>query len=235
MWRLSFITSIICCVVVILSATEEVSRAVVAKYEMSSGVQLSFVDSTAQSALVQWAKELDESGKKLTYDQAVIREREVVVAIKSGQWPEEAYEDYQRMAAGTGNVDSAGILVRYGLGPLVKDTAALTSDVGLFHKSVLLCKGFYCIFCFVRMLIFVLLPLLGEDFLDLFDMGVAIDIAAADGTTPLVTAAYSGCVPIVSVLLGEGADVEAAGAHGLTALMAAASVGNDEVRVFLSW
>ena len=74
-----------------------------------------------------------------------------------------------------------------------------------------------------------ILVLSGEDFLDLFDMGIAVDIAARDGTTPLITASYSGCVPIMGVLLGEGADVEAVGAHGLTALMAAASVGNEEV------
>lgn len=113
----------------------------VERVSMSSGLTLYFSQSAAMENLKRWAQELDNPEYKLGYDVAVQREREVVAAIDSGQWPEDAYVEYQKLVASTGNVDSARLLVRYGLESILDNTLSQSTPAGKFHDSVKFCKG----------------------------------------------------------------------------------------------
>lgn len=191
------------------SGTAVSSNVDMERISLSSGLQLAVAKTPAVNYLKQWAKELDDAETKVSYEVAVRREREVVAAIDNGLWPEEVYIEYQKLAASTGNVDSARLLVRYGVDSVIDTTASLPTPVGKFHHSVMYCKG--------------------EQFLDLYDTGIDLESSAADGsTTPLITAAYSGCLPIVSLLISEDVNVDAVGQHGMNALMVSSSVGNAE-------
>lgn len=122
-------------------------------YTMSTGLQLAFSHSPALDRLKIWTHELDhpQDFPKLNYQVAVQRELEVVQQIDAGLWPQEVYTEYQKLVSTTGNVDSAGLLIRYGVASTIENTVSLTSEMGQFHHSVMYCKG--------------------EEFLQLFDAG----------------------------------------------------------------
>ncbi len=65
--------------------------------------------------------------------------------------------------------------------------------------------------------------------------GVDADSAGEDGMTALMWAAYKGDIGMLTLLVGNGASVEAKADRGTTALMMAAQEGNTEaVRLLLS-
>jgi ankyrin len=77
-----------------------------------------------------------------------------------------------------------------------------------------------------------------EAFIDIVQKeDVRLDTTAIDGTTPLITASYSGCLSIIDFILAQKllhestdneVDVEAVGLHGANALMAAAARGHAD-------
>ncbi len=112
------------------------------KISLSNGLQLSLSKSPAIPTFKQWAVELENTnGPRISYELAVRREREVVSAIDNGLWPEEVYVEYQKLVSTTGNVDSARLLVKYGLEAVIEGTVALQSQAGQFHHAVMFCKG----------------------------------------------------------------------------------------------
>ena len=143
----------------------------------------------------------------------------------------QAYNEYQRFASVTGNVDSARLLLTYGVGYILQVTAG-------GHKSLV-----------VRQLFSAALSCNEQKFRSLMQSKIAeISIfqdgsySADDGTNLLMAAAFAGCQSIVDLLLtmlnaAEDQDlmvdmtafVEQIGSHGMNALMIAAAVGSDGV------
>eukprot|EP01048_Picozoa_sp_COSAG05_P007294 COSAG05_NODE_511_length_9092_cov_6.078839_2_plen_440_part_00 len=144
----------------------------------------------------------------LTPAAAMQEERAMNSKVGSGEWAEDEWHRHQYIMASTGNVDSARILLEYGVAPSLQkqaqegtatplQLAAASGDL----ESV-------------------------EDILEAGQTGVAIHEM---GQVPLVAAAMMGHADIVALLLREGHDPEQSGANGATPLMLAASVGHLHV------
>lgn len=111
---------------------------------LSSGVRISVDPKTASGALIsKWARELEKNGGTVTHSDAVNRERLIVDQVQSGKLPPVAYREYQLFAAGTGNVDSALLLLSFGVGASVAHlhasrhklhVAARSCDVPAFRR-----------------------------------------------------------------------------------------------------
>jgi ankyrin repeat protein len=219
--------------------------------QLSNGVQLQFNDKKALPTLSSWAKEISTHGYTVSHGTAMARESQVVELVNSGKWTVEAYHDYQRLAAGTGNVDSARLLFEYSIGPDVyggivvppldvfevgDDSIDRTKSRAEFvpglikslHKSLLRCN--------TRKFMKLLdddrigaekIPLLR---LSAFasTMPTATSGSPQGSTTLLMASSYLGCADIVAKLLDHlledpEFDVDEVGSHGVTALMAAAA------------
>ena len=90
------------------------------------GLSLSSLDpQLPSSSLIQsWARELSHNQGSYSHSDAVLREQYIVGQINANKLPAHAYVDYQRFAAGTGNVDSGALLLEYGIGPSVQSVRA---------------------------------------------------------------------------------------------------------------
>lgn len=136
--------------------------------------------------------------------------------VNDGSWSPQAYHDYQRMVAGTGNVDSAALLINYGVGATLADLGQ--GLVKRVHKYVARCD----------------LDSFRRSFND--PDNFLRDFELNDGTSLLMAAAFSGCKPIIETILSmdDDVDIDQVGAHGMTALMIAASKGHrDCVRLLV--
>jgi ankyrin repeat protein len=169
----------------------------------------------------------------------------VVELVNSGKWTVEAYHDYQRLAASTGNVDSARLLFEYSIRPDVyggvvnpfagtrEDTSDEPTHEGLkinvaeviqsMHKALLSCHLPKFKFAMSK---------LDSDVVKFLRLSVTASSAGSGSTTLLMGAAYMGCVDIVAFLLDEfgddpEVDVDEVGTHGVTALMVAATASAD--------
>ena len=117
---------------------------------------------------------------------------------------------HHRAAVKAGHVDSARLLITFGIVPSVQaggeliHLAASAGDAAAVRAEL--------------------------------DAGVAVDVPTVeDGHTPLLLAVAMGHTSLVKFLLGEGANVEARGKSGATSLMIATSMGHDDVlRVLLA-
>jgi hypothetical protein len=69
-------------------------------------------DPAAAPQLLKWARALSAEGGSVTHGQAVGREQYVVQEVNAGRWSEVAYHEYQRLAASSGHVDSARLLLQ---------------------------------------------------------------------------------------------------------------------------
>lgn len=107
----------------------------------SLGINLMFNDPAARTVLAGWARELDASAGEVTHMTAMERESTVVDLVNKGQWSVDAYHDYQRMAAGTGNVDSGNLLLEYGLKSSAMALLMATENPGVkaLHKAIAQC------------------------------------------------------------------------------------------------
>lgn len=143
----------------------------------------------------------------------------------------QAYNEYQRFASVTGNVDSAKLLLTYGVGYILQVTSG-------GHRSLV-----------VKQLFSAALSCNDEKFRSLVQSEIASTnifqddlYAADDGTTLLMAASYAGCQSVVDLLLtmlttaddqdplvDMTAFVEQMGSHGMNALMIASAVGSDGV------
>lgn len=183
------------------------------EYPLTSGFKLHLYDKKSSSTLIQWAKELDISGGTVSHQNAVSRENQVVSLINQGIWTYQSYHDYQRFAAGTGNVDSSRLLMEYGLGYSLSEIThgkSKSSQSKLF-QAVLTCN-----------------VLKFNDLIQRDEM--LLHVMTDDGITLLMAAAYSGCESILMSLLTEDIhDIDAVALNGLNALMIASSLGYIDI------
>ena len=76
---------------------------------------------------------------------------------------------------------------------------------------------------------------MGEELEGFVEHGLPVDVADADGNTPLMLAAYHGHAATVTMLLERGADADRLNARGQAPLAGALFKGEDEVvRVLLA-
>ena len=185
---------------------------------MLKGLSLALDPKLPSSPLIsKWARELVASSGSVAHVDAVSREQYIVEKINSHTLPPRAYHDYQRFAAGTGNVDSAKLLLAYGVGLSVQ---AAKGRIFQYVRSCQVDRFF---------------SLVAED----------EDVLASqlgDGTDVLLTATFVNCLPIVRHLLSLNnagsvvahLDLEHTALNGMTALMVAAACGHVEILVELA-
>ncbi|KAH8075145.1 hypothetical protein JL721_1140 [Aureococcus anophagefferens] len=171
-----------------------------------TGLVVRISDGPASASLKSWAKDLGDGGA--TFSEATSREAAVAARVSAGEWPASSYDEYQRLAAGTGNVDSAGLLISYGVGQTVAEyadsepllRAVAEQDAAATRR--------------------------------LLDDGADADGVVPDGTTALHAAALVGCAACAGLLLDNSRDadalLEAVGASGMTAVHVAAGAGHAE-------
>ena len=171
-----------------------------------TGLVVRISDGPASASLKSWAKDLGDGGA--TFSEATAREAAVAARVSAGEWPASSYDEYQRLAAGTGNVDSAGLLISYGVGQTVAEYA----DAEPLLRAVA-----------------------EQDAAEtrrLLDDGADADGVVPDGTTALHAAALVGCAACAGLLLDNSRDadalLEAVGASGMTAVHVAAGAGHAE-------
>ena len=162
----------------------------------TTGVAVQIRQGPAFDQLFTWSKHLGDRGA--THGEASEREQRVHALVASGAWPSYVWDEYQRLAAGSGQVDSGALLRDYGVAfsvaehassePLVR--AAVENDVVSVQR------------------------LLKDDY--------ESDAALPDGTTALHTATYKGHESVVAALIAAGAMVQARCHDGVAALLMAA-------------
>ena len=148
--------------------------------------------------------------------------------VDSGAWSIDAYHDYQRLAAGTGNVDSARLLLEYSIGPSVLGLQVSRTKRRNENELLVDAVRHSIIRCNVKQfkdLISEIGPEIYTWRLSAFSSNVD---GSGDGSTLLMSAAYTGCLEIVSLILDhikseDVIDVDEEGLNGVTALMIAAS------------
>ena len=79
----------------------------------TTGVAVKIRQGPAFDQLFTWSKHLGDRGA--THGEASEREQRVHSLVASGAWPSYAWDEYQRLAAGSGQVDSGGLLRDYGV------------------------------------------------------------------------------------------------------------------------
>jgi len=167
----------------------------------TTGVAVKIRQGPAFDQLFTWSKHLGDRGA--THGEASEREQRVHSLVASGAWPSYVWDEYQRLAAGSGQVDSGALLRDYGVAYSVAEHA---SSEPLFRAAASNDAAE------VR-------RLLKDDY--------ESDAALPDGTTALHAAALSDSIKVAKLLLDSADDarslIEARGAHGLTALHTAAS------------
>jgi ankyrin repeat protein len=169
----------------------------------------SFAVSSSSAEFRKWAQELSQHGGTVTHAQAAYREQLVVQNINAGLWPVSAYHEYQIMAAGSGNVDSARLFLEYALLPVLASQEDSETPSSMLRSAILNCDT--------------------HKLSLLLDSGeFVLDEPFEDGNTPLALAALSGCTKAILSLISEGVDLEAVCRHGLTAVMVASTAGQTE-------
>ena len=171
---------------------------------LSSGLQLNFRGKSSE-VLQKWASEIDKYGG-VTFSQATSREQQIISMMQQGLADMETYHSYQRMAASTGNVDSARLLMDYGINYSIRELSIISP---IFHAVA------SCNINIIRNMI--------------QEGSIHVDHSSDDGITILIIASSQGCLEIVEYLISEGADVEAVGLNGVSSLMAAAANNHDQV------
>ena len=137
--------------------------------------------------------------------EAMQKEREMNQRVSSGEQDESAWHQHQYLMASTGNVDSARILMEYGVGPSLQK---MSQEGGASPLQRAALTGNYDE---------------AEQILQGGETGVVLHEMSQE---PLVAAAMMGHADIVGLLLREGHDTEVTGANGATPLMVAASMGH---------
>lgn len=142
----------------------------------------------------------------------------VVRKVNSGEWSTQTYLEYQRFAAGSGNVDSASLLLNFGVAASIFGvTLGEDSNIAKLFISAVECN----FSSFFR--------LLDEEKGSLY-------LLSDDDTSLLHAASYGGCAEIVKFITDNAglAILNAVGVNGVTAVMAAAAMGyGDVVRILV--
>lgn len=121
---------------------------------------------------------------------------------------EQARVNYVRSTAG--QVDSARLLLEFGLVPSVKEAAA-GGGSALHRAAALNDKGEV------------------ERLAEAAETTAVVDAVKSDGATALIVAAVAGHADVVRLLLEQGAEVDRVGLQGATALHIAAAMGHTDV------
>jgi ankyrin repeat protein len=137
--------------------------------------------------------------------EAMQKEREMNQRVSSGEHDESAWHQHQYVMASSGNVDSARILMEYGVAPSLQK---MSQDGVASPLQQAALSGSY------------------DDAEQLLENGETGIVLHEMSQQPLVAAAMMGHADIVGLLLREGHDAEVTGANGATALMVAASMGH---------
>jgi ankyrin repeat protein len=137
---------------------------------------------------------------------AMQEERRMNARVASGELDETAWHAHQYVMASTGNVDSARILLEYGVAPSLQKQAQEGTPLQLAAQ-----RGDYDTV---------------EKIVEGAEKGLVMHEMSQ---SPLCAAAMMGHADIVALLLREGHDPESKGANGATPLMLAASVGHLHV------
>lgn len=176
------------------------------------GLSLSLDPQLASSSLIQkWARELGASRGSVSHSDAVSREQYVVNQVNTDKLPARAYFDYQRFAAGTGNVDSAALLLEYGIGATVQSIPA-----GGLLDTVRAC----------RIKEYLLRRRISSD---------EDEQVMPDGTNVLLVATFVNCLPIVKAVLDDAGGsttdhlIEHTGLNGMTPMMMASACGHVDI------
>ena len=146
----------------------------------TTGVAVRIRQGPAFDQLFTWSKHLGDRGA--THGEASEREQRVHSLVASGAWPAYAWDEYQRLAAGSGQVDSGSLLRDYGVAFSVAEHA---SSEPLFRAAASNDAAE------VR-------RLLKDDY--------ESDAALPDGTTPLHAAALSDSIKVAKLLLDSADD-----------------------------
>ena len=170
------------------------------------------------SMLKRWTASLKQTMGSVSYKDASDREQIVVSKVNSGVWDIRAYHEYQRISALTGNVDSARLLVDYGITWSISEILKSPSTGSSVERQVYLSL----IKCDLNQFKKILFDDNGGSIF-------AIDSRLSQGSTCLMIATYSGCQSIVTFLLQlvtspDNSDyIDQFGSHGMTSAMIAAS------------
>lgn len=197
-------------IVGVSSARDEVSTESVAVGATGLRVVLPR-DGPGSSELRAWAAEIGDRGA--TAAEASMREQVVYEAVASGEWPAAAWPAYNRLAAGSGQVDSAALLLEFGVAPSAAelgDAARHPDGTTALHAAAL--AG--CVACC-------------EGILDSAEE--LLEEEGAHGMTPLMVAAAAGHADVVRLLLARGARNARHVFANSTALHMAAELGRVEV------
>ena len=137
--------------------------------------------------------------------------------VESGEWSPVSYVEYQRLAAGSGNVDSARLILEFGVAATIQELSLQSkSSLGKLFAAIGRCDDAE----YDRLL---------RDYEEL-----EVTSVADDGTTTLIAAAFNNCLTIIRKILTDSqhdsstVDVDATALNGATALMTAAARGHAE-------
>ena len=187
------------------------------EYALSTGLKLTFSDKKSASTLRRWAKDLDSAGGSVTHHTAFYREQDVVRKVESGEWSPVSYAEYLRLAAGSGNVDSARLILDFGVGATIQELILQgKTSLGKLFAAISRCDEVE----YDRLL---------RDYEEL-----EVTSIADDGTTTLIAAAFNNCLTIIKKILADShldshtVDVDATALNGATALMTAAAKGHTD-------
>ena len=115
------------------------------------------------------------------------------------------------MAAGIGLVDSAKLMMEYGLGISIKEISnSKNKKLRKLFEAASNCN------------VDIIKNMINND-------NIYIDLYSDDGMTPLIVASYSGCYNIVEFLIKEGSNVEIYGSNGINPIMAATLQGHEKI------
>jgi ankyrin repeat protein len=178
---------------------------------MKSGLKLQFIDRKSLSTIKKWAIITDKNDGVISYALATSREKEVVIMVNKGKWSYQSYVDYQIFVSKTGNVDSAKLLIEYGIRNTIDELKGKNND--LFFENNLILSILDCNINRLENEIV-------NNQLNLLNIALS-----DDKITPLLLAVYNDCYSIIKYLLKEGVYVDEVSLNGLTPLMVAASLG----------
>lgn len=163
--------------------------------------------------LSQWMLNVANLGDYMTYQQVSQYEREVVDNVNKGLWPESAYHAYQTFVSTRGNVDSAKLMLEYGITSSISHESENSVE---FRRVISKLSG-----CNTKSVV--------DDIIEVSESTDNIFLLR-HGVSLLLAATFAGCFDVVKHLIIEhDIDIEGTGSHGMNVLMVASSLGHSNI------